>query len=231
MKPADVMALEPDSGLSRFTTSNRRQIIPCDPHGRRGAPRHRRTRSPQRRQHVLLVGGEEPLLVRADLLDVDLVVRRRRRTAAAAATCASTSGPQVTASAIISFGHQRRRLLEVLRRRQHLGELAGQRLVAPEPVRRRRRRVGVVGPSRPWCRPARACRRRRRRGSCSTRSASGIVVHVAVADAAGQLARPSGRSRDEDRGGLLGQRVDARVLAPRSTSPWWLTSPARSAAG
>ncbi len=160
------------------------------------------------RQNRLRPGREERVLVGADLLHEQLVDARVRVL------------PERCGVGVEIRPHRRReqvrrdelaRLLEVRRRRQDLRQLARQRLVRPQPVRRLAGLLLAVHEADLGARVHRALSTAPS-GSCSIASLSGDVVHEAVADLGRERNRLRPEARDEHRRRRPGQVVDARVL-------------------
>ena len=120
------------------------------------------------RQHLVLQHREELGLPVADLLDVELVEARvgerleGRHDPLDVRPARHGLGDHL-------LGHELRRLLEVRGLGEDLGELAAEPLVRPQPVHGLARTPPRRAPSTPSSRPARACRRRPRRGSARPR--------------------------------------------------------------
>jgi len=107
------------------------------------------------------------------------------------------------------LGHQLGSLLEVLRRRQDLGQLAGQVVVRPDPVGRL---DGLLLGGR----EADLCARLHRLAAALAEAVDGVLVRrrrdEAVADARCDVDRLRPEARDVDRRRLVRQREDASVL-------------------
>ena len=147
------------------------------------------------------VGLEERVLVGADLLDVELVEAGVRVAPGSPRGARRGRGRTGTASATMLLGDELAGLLEVRGRRQDLRELAGQRLVGPQPVRGARAPAASSGPSRPSCRPATSLPSPPCVAEASDRFGVGRDRAEAVADPGRELDRLAGRSPETRIGG------------------------------
>ena len=130
--------------------------------------------------------------------------RRSRRRRTARSDCdVLRRGRGRRASTSMLGRHELAGLLEVRGRGQDLGQLAGQRLVRPQPVRGRRRASSSSALKQTLVPACTGPRRRPRSGTSSIASSSGDVVHEAVADPRGELDRLRPEAGDEDRRRLV----------------------------